>query len=100
MWLVEKKIFYHLLDMGFERVKIPVRVKFEFEVKEGSLVSDSLSFETLFNRQALEKRYPRARLELLASEVERTVRRNIFGYLNDCGYLRVDESSENSNHHQ
>jgi hypothetical protein len=44
MWLVEKKIFYHLLDMGFERVRIPVRVKFEFEVKEGSLVSDSLSY--------------------------------------------------------
>jgi hypothetical protein len=82
--------------MGFERVRIPVRVKFEFEVKEGSLVSDSLSFETLFNRQALEKRYPLAKLELLAYEVEKTVKRNIFGYLNDCGYLRVDVPAENS----
>ena len=96
MWLVEKKIFYHLLDMGFERVRIPVRVKFEFEVKEGSLVSDSLSFETLFNRQALKKCYPPAKLELLAYEVEKTVKRNIFGYLNDCGYLRVDVPAENS----
>jgi hypothetical protein len=82
--------------MGFERVRIPVRVKFEFEVKEGSLVSDSLSFETLFNKQALEKRYPLAKLELLAYEVEKTVKRNIFGYLNDCGYLRVDVPAENS----
>jgi hypothetical protein len=96
MWLVEKKIFYHLLDMGFERVRIPVRVKFEFEVKEGSLVSDSLSFEILFNRQALEKRYPLAKLELLAYEVEKTVKRNIFGYLNDCGYLRVDVPADNT----
>ena len=96
MWLVEKKIFYHLLDMGFERVRIPVRVKFEFEVKEGSMVSDSLSFETLYNRQALAKRYPLVDLDGLASEVEKTVRRNLFGYLNDCGYLRVDAASENS----
>ena len=100
MWLVEKKIFYHRLDMGFESVQIPVRVKFEFEVKEGYLVSDSLSFEILYNRQALEKRYPRAKMDLLDSEAEKTVRRNIYGYLNDCGYLRVDESSENSHHHQ
>jgi hypothetical protein len=90
VWLVEKKIFYHSLDMGFERVRIPVRVKFEYELKEGAFVNDSLSFETLFNRQALEKRYPLTKLELLAFEVEKTVRRNIIGYLNDCGYLRVD----------
>ena len=96
MWLVEKKIFYHWLIMGFERVRIPVRVKFEFEVKEGSLVTNSLSFETLFNRQALEKRYPLAKLDLLADEVEKTVKRNIFGYLNDCGYLRADVTEENS----
>ena len=82
--------------MGFERVRIPIRVKFEFEVKDGSLVSDSLSFETMFNRQALEKRYPMAKLKLLADEVENTVKRDIFGYLNDCGYLRVDVSPENS----
>ena len=96
MWLVEKKIIYHWLDMGFERVRIPVRVKFEFEVIEGSLVSDSLSFETLFNTQVLEKRYPRAKLEVLAGEVEQTVKRNIFGYLNDCGYLRAEVAAENS----
>ena len=90
MWLVEKKIFYHLLDMGFESVQIPVRVKFECEVKEGSLVSDSLSFEILYNRQIIAKRYPRAKMDFLDSEVEKTVRRNIHGYLNDCGYLRVD----------
>ena len=38
VWVVEKKIFRHILDMDFERVEIPVRVKFEFEVVEGSFV--------------------------------------------------------------
>jgi len=90
VWLVEKKIFYHSLDIGFERVKIPLRVKFEFEVRQGSLVSDSLSYETLFNKQVLAKRYPQARMASVEKDLEKTVRRNIFGYLNDCGYLRVD----------
>ncbi|MGD2268814.1 MAG: hypothetical protein PVI06_00325 [Desulfobacterales bacterium] len=90
VWLVEKKTFYHTLDMGFERVRVPLRVKFEFEVKEGSLVSDSLTFETLFNKQVLKKRYPRLKLELLHAEIEKTVKRNILGYLNDCGFMRVD----------
>jgi hypothetical protein len=94
VWLVEKKIFYHTLDMGFESVRIPVRVKFEFEVEEGALISDSLSFETLYNQQALEKRCPREKLESLADEVEKTVKRKIFGYLNNCGYLRIDKPAD------
>lgn len=43
VWVVENKIVHHVLYMGFERVEIPVRVKFEFEVKEGVFVSGSLS---------------------------------------------------------
>ena len=42
VWLVEKKVVYHLLDLGFKRIEIPIRVKFEFEVKEGVFVPDSL----------------------------------------------------------
>ena len=34
VWMVEKKIVHHVLDMGFEQVEIPVRVNFEFEVME------------------------------------------------------------------
>jgi hypothetical protein len=45
--MVEKKILNHVLDMGFECVEIPVRIKFEFEVKERVFVPDTLSKETL-----------------------------------------------------
>lgn len=47
VWVFEKKVFYHILDMGFESVGIPVRVKFEFDVQEGSFIPDSLEFESI-----------------------------------------------------
>ena len=52
VWLVEKKILYHVFDLGFEGVEIPIRVGFEFEVKEGALVPDSLCKNILYNRAA------------------------------------------------
>ena len=29
MWMIEKKVIKHLLDLGYERIHIPVRVKYE-----------------------------------------------------------------------
>ena len=34
IWVVEKKVFQLVFDLGFERVKIPVRVKLEFEIQK------------------------------------------------------------------
>lgn len=87
VWLVEKKIFYHILDMGFESVGIPVRVKFEFEVIEGAFVPDSLSVESLYNRQAISRRYPGAQMDALNREIQKTIRKEIRNYLQNCGYL-------------
>ena len=58
IWMAEKKVFQLVFDLGFESVKIPVRVKFEFEVKEGDLVPDSLTKTILYNKQLLGRRYP------------------------------------------
>lgn len=90
VWLVEKKIFYHLFDLGFEGVEIPIRVRFEFEVKEGALVPDSLRKNILYNRLALEKRYPNLDRARLQQSVESTVEREIDRYLRTCGYLREE----------
>ena len=86
--MVEKKIVHHVLDMGFERVEIPVRVKFEFEVKEGVFVPDTISKETLYNHKAIEKRFPMVKLPLLDREIEKTVEDEIMRYLGQCGLLR------------
>ena len=87
VWVVEKKVFYHILDMGFESVGIPVRVKFEFDVRYGKLVSDSLSYESLYNQQAVVRRYPGLKKDLLEKEIQQTIQREIRKYLQDCGYV-------------
>ena len=87
VWVLEKKIFYHILDMGFESVGIPVRVKFEFNVKTGTFVPDSLSFESLYNQQAVVKRFPGVNLEALDTEIRKTIQSEIYTYLQNCGYI-------------
>ena len=85
--MVEKKIVHHVLDMGFERVEIPVRVKFEFEVMEGILVPNTLSKEILYNQNAVEKRYPELSMLSIDSAIEKTVENEIMEYLRQCGIL-------------
>ena len=90
VWVLEKKVFYHILDMGFESVGIPVRVKFEFEVQDGSLVPDSLSTEHLYNLQAVEKQYPQVKSEILERDIKKTIHMEIEKYLIETGYLEQE----------
>lgn len=91
IWLVEKKIFRHVLDMGFERAQINVRVKFEFEVVDGSFVPDTLTKEILYNQGAILKHYPHTKLSSLDSAIEGMVEDKIMEYIRQCGLL-PDES--------
>lgn len=91
LWVVEKKVVYHLLDLGFERVRIPVRVQFQFAVQGGTLVPDSLTRSMLYNRPLLEKYYPNLNRARLDGAIEKTVEREIHTYLVECRYL-PDES--------
>ena len=90
MWLLEKKIFHHILDLGYEGVAIPLRVKFEFEIREGKFVPDSLNFEPLYNQDALLNHYPNINAERLAVDIDKTVRAEIHCYLVDNGYLEEE----------
>ena len=87
VWLAEKKVIYHTIDMGFELVEIPVRVKFEFKVKEGAFVPDTLSKEILYNEKILEKRYPNLNRYSLKKSIEDTVENKIMEYLKMNGLL-------------
>lgn len=93
VWIVEKKIVHHVVGLGFERVTIPVRVRFEFEVKEGAFLPDSLTSRRLYNRTALEKRYPNLDLASLEHSTDNTVSKEIISYLTDCGFLKEDTGS-------
>ncbi len=90
VWMLEKKVFYHILDMGFESVGIPVRVKFEFEVQDGSFVPDTLSTEHLYNLQAVEKQYPQVKSEILENDIKKTIHREIEKYLIENGFLKLN----------
>ena len=96
VWIVEKRVVYHIFGLGFERVKIPVRVKFEFEVKQGAFIPNSLSTHTVYNRAALERRYPNLNLASMENSIENTVRNEIMTYLRECGFL--DEGSDSDAH--
>ena len=93
--MVEKKIFHHVLDLGFESVRIPVRVTFEFNLQNRTLVADSLSYQLLYNRQVLENRYPQLKAEDLDRKIQKTVKRKVYMYLKDCGYVAQDQMPVN-----
>jgi hypothetical protein len=88
VWLSEKKVFHHFLDLGFERVEIPIRVKFEFKLTDGCLEPDSLTKEILYNRVALRKRYPDLDSLKLEQSIEETVEKEILAYFRECGFLK------------
>ena len=81
VWLVEKKIFRHIIDIGFERVKIPVIVKFEFEVIEGAFVPDTLIKKIIYNQEALLSYYPKLKLASLKKSIEERVEGEIMEYI-------------------
>ena len=56
VWVLEKKVIHHVLALAFDTVDIPVRVRFEFEVREGAFVPGSLSTHTLYNRDLIQRR--------------------------------------------
>ena len=86
VWVVEKKIFRYILNIGPESVEIPVRVKFEFEISDGSFVLDTLTKEILYNQEVIEKRYPKIERSSLDKAIEEMVESEIMKYLGQCGF--------------
>jgi hypothetical protein len=91
LWVAEKKVFHHFLELGFERVEIPIRVKFEFKLTDGCLDPDSLTREILYNRKVLHKRYPDLDGIKLEQSIAEKVDREILAYLRECGFLKDEE---------
>ena len=92
VWVLEKKVIHHVLALGFDTVDIPVRVRFEFEVRDGAFVPGSLSTQTLYNRDLIQRRYPASNLAFLEVSIGETVEKEIRKHLHSCGFL--DENDE------
>lgn len=85
--MCEKRVFRLVFDLGFKNVTIPVRVKLEFEVKEGTLVPDSITKNMLYNKQLLERRYPSLDQASFHRLIERKVDSEIQKYLHESGFI-------------
>ena len=92
--MVGKKILRYILDMGFERAEIPVRVKFEFEVMEGTVVPDTVSKENVYNRKAVETRYPGLRPDSLERAIEEMAEHEIRQSIEQCGLSPAERVEE------
>ena len=90
IWMVGKKVFHLDYNFGFESVRIPVRVKFEFGVKNGILVHDSFTRSILYNKQLLEKRYPEFDQTSLHKSIEKKVDNELQQHLHICGFLKQE----------
>jgi hypothetical protein len=88
VWLVEKKVFNHIVEIGSDLVRIPIRVKLEFAVKAGIVVQETLTISSLYNRQAVQKHYPCSDIDALDSSIDRKVKQEVENYLKHCGFLK------------
>ena len=77
VWVVEKKVVCHMLGLGFEKVDIPI----------------SLSTHTVYNRKALETRYPGLNSTSLENAIEKKVNKEILDHLRECGFLDGQDDS-------
>jgi hypothetical protein len=81
IWAVRQFITHQTLQMGFERLKFPIRVEFEFQ-KEGTRVfPESIRKKVLYNKTFLLKRYPDLKERDLDLRVEERVREAIQNHL-------------------
>lgn len=96
VWVIDKKVVRHLLEAGSQLAEIPVRVKMEFELVDGTLVPDTLKLESLYNKDLVCKRFPNIEGAWLDEEIDKTVKHAIDEHLRMQGYLHSprDEDDE------
>lgn len=70
--------------MGFEMLKIPIRVEVEYGL-EGSTVT-SLSKKTLYNLPYLIKQYPKLNQDKLKAAIDQTVNKELSDHFKVKGY--------------
>lgn len=86
LWAIDKKIVRYVLERDGQLVEIPIRVTFEYAIEDGTLVDDTLSLKTLYNKAAVLKRFPGLDKQELDDEIGANVRQEIHEHLALAGY--------------
>ena len=87
VWIVETKVFRHVIDRDRQFVELPVRVRFEYGVADGAFEQGTIEYTTLYNEASLLRRFPQITSDELAAEVDVTVRRALDEELRFAGLL-------------
>lgn len=90
LWVVDKKVVKHALNVGVALVEVPIRIRFEFGLDEGRFVPKSMQRDVLFNGKELLRRFPRLQAGTLDVEIERVVDRTLVEHLKFSGYAQGD----------
>ena len=86
LWVVDRKVVKHTVRAGATLVEVPIRIRFEFGLREERFVAGTLSRTFLYNRPELLRRFPRLDAARLEADIERAVERALVEYFTFRGY--------------
>ena len=88
LWVVDKKVVRHMVDAGAVLVEVPIRIRFEYCLRDARLVEGTVTREFVYNRPELVRRFPGLEADGLDVDIEHAVDRAIMEHLMFAGYAR------------
>ena len=86
LWVVDKKVVKHALNVGVALVEVPIRIRFEFGLDNQRFAAGSMQRDFIYNRAELLRRFPRLRASEVDAEIEGVVDRALVEHLKFSGY--------------
>ena len=86
LWVVDKKVVKHALNVGVALVEVPIRIRFEFGLDNQRFAPGSMKRDFLYNRAELLRRFPRLRASEVDAEIESVVDQALVEHLKFAGY--------------
>ena len=90
LWVVDKKVVRHTIDVGAGLVEVPIRIRFEYCLREERFVDGTLTRDFLYNRPELLRRFPELQPGVVDADIERAVNRTMVEHLKFSGYAQGD----------
>lgn len=90
LWVVDKKVIRHTIDAGTALVEVPIRIRFEYCLRDECFVEGTVKRDFLYNRPELLRRFTRLEPRVLDADIEDVVDRTIVEHLKFAGYATGD----------
>ena len=90
LWVVDKKVVKHALNVGVALVEVPIRIRFEFGLDDGCFAARSMQRNVLYNAKELLRRFPRLQRSALDAEIGRVADKALVEHLKFSGYAHGD----------